>query len=91
MVRKEGLEEVSVHNKGSRPKLTPTETITLRIPTPVMDVIRRRAAYSNMTPTIWLYERVIRNEVVRQHGKLESRKISNEVKMERGEDDGKSN
>lgn len=82
------LQEVAVHNNGGRPRLTPTETITLRIPTPVMDIIRRRAADSQMTPTIWWYERVIRNEVVRKHKKLEDRSIRKEVELERGDCDG---
>ena len=38
-------------NNG-RPALVPTETITLRIPTPVMDIIRRRAEESGMSPGI---------------------------------------
>jgi len=75
---------ITVHNKRGRPCLTPTETITLRIPTPVMDIIRRRAGSVGMSPGIWLVERVIRNEVVRRHRKLEDRKIGEEVKLERG-------
>ena len=70
-------------NNG-RPALVPTETITLRISTPVMNIIRRRAKDSGMSPGIWLVERVIRNEVVRTHKKLEDRSISEEIRLEEG-------
>lgn len=66
----------------TRPFLVPTEVITLRISTLVMDIIRRRAKDSNMSATIWLVERVIRNEVTRKHRRLEDRKIIEEIILE---------
>jgi len=82
---REDMDSPSSINNG-RPALVPTMTITLRIPTPVMDIIRRRAEDSGMSPGIWLVERVIRNEVVRTHKKLEDRSIREEIKLERGDE-----
>ena len=57
--------------KRGRPALEPTDTITVRLPVTVLEVINRRAGKANMGPTIWL-AREIHNEVVRRHHKTKA-------------------
>ena len=57
----------SARPRRGRPALEPTETITVRLPVSVMDIIRRRAEKAHMVPSVYLAERVIHHEVVRKH------------------------
>lgn len=53
--------------KRGRPKLEPTDRITIRLPVKVLDIINRRAEKAHMRPSVWLAERCIQHEVVRSH------------------------
>lgn len=53
--------------KRGRPRLEPTAVISVRLPLRVLAIIQRRAAKANMSPGVYLAQRVIHNEVVRKH------------------------
>ncbi len=63
----------SARPKRGRPALEPTERLSVRLPVSVMDVIRRRAKKANMAPSVYLAERVIHHEVVRNHNRRKRR------------------
>ena len=62
----------SARPRRGRPVLVPTETITVRLPVSVMDIVRRRAKKAHMPESVYLAERVIYHEVVRKHYKRKS-------------------
>lgn len=59
-----GDENVKV---AGRPKLAPTELITIRLPITTLEIIQRRSAKAHMPPSVYLAERVIHHEVVWKH------------------------